>query len=107
MNGSEVGMSQRILYRIMWVPSLLILAGMVVAFAMQPATFPTPDALTPYTTSDKSIAIEHPGNWKAHTLSMQGISSEVRFDPAPHVRFRVVADLAGSLLADIDRSTSN
>ena len=98
-------MSNRLLYRLVWIPSALACVGMAYVFARQPKPFPKPTAMTLYTTGDKSVALKRPGNWKASFANDHGVGRGIAFEPADNVRFVVASDLAGSLMADIMKSS--
>lgn len=98
-------MSNRLLYRLVWIPSALACVGMAYVFIRQPKPFPRPTALTLYTSGDKSVALKHPGNWKASYSNDHGVGRGIAFEPADKVRFVVVSDLAGSLMADVMKSS--
>src|SRR5207237_292292 len=74
-------------------------------FARQPLALPDPTGLTSFATDDKAIAIQHPGNWKPHNNSLHDVMSELWFVPAKNCELRVSTDLAGSLMADIVKSS--
>ena len=98
-------MSNRVLYRIVWIPSAIACVGMGVLFAAQPYAFPTPSAMENYSTKDKLITLKHPGNWKAHVRSgMQGMEKSVEFTPAKTVSFVVSSNQMGSIMADVSKS---
>ena len=98
-------MSNRLLYRIVWIPSALACVGMGYVFLRQPKPFPKPTALTLYVSGDKSVALKHPGNWKASSGSDHGVARGIAFAPGDNVTFIVVSDLAGSLMADVMKSS--
>ena len=99
-------MSSRILYRVIWVPSLLAIFGMTIAFGRAPATVPQPGTLVQWESGDKSISIMRPENWRAQSMGASGTSMEVWFEPANYCYFGAKSDLAGSLMADIARAPS-
>ena len=96
-------MSKRILYRAIWLPSLLGIIGMTLAFGTAPAKVPTPGALTTWEAGDKSFSISRPDNWRPQSMGAAGTSMEVWFEPANYVYLGAKSDLAGSLFADISR----
>ena len=81
-------MSKRVAYRLLWIPSALVIIGMTIVFATQPLALPIPAPMKRYTTGDKSFRIQHPGNWKAHERSSHAIETEVGCANAecPHCR---------------------
>ena len=97
----------RTIYRLLWIPSALAIAGMTVAFATQPMALPVLQPLKPYTTSDRSLRLLRPGNWKAHERSSHGVATVVEFDPIRNARMVVTMDLQGSLAADIMKATDS
>jgi hypothetical protein len=96
----------RMLARLIWIASTLGLIGTVVAFAQHPYSLPSPGAMASYTASDRSLTLSHPDNWKPHTLDMHATLSRITFEPAKASWFEVNSDLKGSLMADINRSSS-
>lgn len=98
-------MSKRIVYRVIWVSSLVMLCGAVFAFGRVPTSAPTPGPLIDFTTGDKALSIKHPDNWKPGTLELHDVATSIKFEPAKNFYFKVKADLAGSLMADIAKST--
>ena len=98
-------MSNRLLYRLVWIPSALACVGMGYVFLRQPKPFPKPTLMTLYTSGDKSVALKRPGNWKAQYANDHGVGRGIAFEPADNVRFVVVSDLAGSLMADVMKSS--
>jgi hypothetical protein len=100
-------MGKRALYRAIWVPSVLALAGLIVFFAQQPTAIPTPAPPTTFTTSDKTITVSHPGNWKPLEGSIHAVKTKVQFEPTKNIRVVIETDLAGSLLGDISKASSN
>ncbi|MCS6863074.1 MAG: hypothetical protein NZT92_22440 [Abditibacteriales bacterium] len=100
-------MTKRVLYRVIWVPSVMVLAGLIVFFAQQPTALPTPAPPTTFTTSDKTITVSHPGNWQPLEGSMHAVKTKVKFEPTKNVRVVIETDLAGSLIGDISKASSN
>ena len=97
-------MSKRNLYRAFWVPSLVVIIGMVVMFSQQPLDVPEPTEMKRYTTGDKSLSVLHPGNWKGLATSAHAIETELTFEPARNIRIVFSADLQGSLMADMAKT---
>jgi hypothetical protein len=100
-------MSMRVLYRAIWIPSALVLAGSMVAFALKPVSFPEPGPLVSYSLDDQSLSLKHPQNWKPAAMSSHSVASEVRFNPAKGILFVATADLKGALMADVARSNQS
>src|SRR5438067_289984 len=100
-------MSKRAFYRVVWILSALAIAGMTAVFASQPYALPIPGPTKTYTSGDKSLRLDHPGNWKVREFSSHGIETELRVEPARSAKFVVTADLQGSLMADIVKSGNN
>src|SRR5579872_2240785 len=94
----------RIVSRLIWVPSTVALIGTVIAFAQKPYTLPAPEAMTAYTTSDKSLTLSRPGNWPTHSTSLHDTNAQVIVEPARGVWFEISSDLKGSLMADMSRA---
>ena len=100
-------MSKRAFYRIVWILSAFAIVGMTVVFAGQPYVLTPPGPMTAYTTGDKTLRFQRPGNWQAHEQSLHGLETEVRFEPARNAHMTLTSDLQGSLLADTVKSGSN
>ena len=96
----------RMVYRVVWVPSLLAIIGMTIAFGKAPAQVPQPGQLVQWEAGDKSFSISRPDNWRPQSMGAAGTSMEVWFEPANFVYFGAKSDLAGSLMADISRGPS-
>ena len=94
----------RTVYRLIWIPSALAILGLTAYFGTQPIAIPTPAPMKRYTTGDRSVRIQHPGNWKAHERSSHGIETVLEFVPARNVRMSVTVDLQGSLVVDVLKS---
>ena len=99
-------MSKVGLYRLVWIPSLVAILGMLAVFMGVSGKVPPPGPMKRYTTGDKFISIKHPGNWKAHELSANATFTTLRFEPVLGSRMVITSDLAGSLLSDMDRANS-
>lgn len=96
----------RMVARLIWMASTLALIGTVISFAQHPYSLPSPGAMTTYTASDKSMVLSHPDNWKPQAFDLHSTTSRITFEPAKASWFEVNADLKGSLMADINRSTN-
>lgn len=99
-------MPSRMVYRAIWVPCALTIMGLTAVFARQPYAIPIPGPFTSFTTSDKLIALQHPDNWKPRQTSAHSNLTRVKFTPSRTLYFSVSADLQGSLMADMARSSS-
>src|SRR2546427_8194328 len=95
------------LYRTIWIPSALAILGMTLLFAAQPGAAPFPEAMKRYTAFDRSIRIDHPGNWKARVRSAHGIETEVEFKPAHNAFMTIDVNLQGSLMVDMLKSVDS
>lgn len=92
-------MNCRIVYRLIWIPSL---AALVFLLGFQAKVTPGEakvEALAPFVSTGKLISLNAPANWKAkETKSRSG--AEIKFSPGSGVVFSVACDEAiGSLLA--------
>ena len=96
-------MPRRAFYRIVWVVSLLAILGMSLLFLLEPHAAPTAAAPLYYTTNDKWITLQHPGNWKPNEASGEGVETAVDFTPDAYTRLLVKVDLIGAILADLAR----
>src|SRR5690349_12742567 len=97
-------MPSRAVYRAIWIPSALILGGLTAVFARQPYMIAPPAPLTSFTTSDKTITIRRPGNWKARQTAAHSTLPQVKFLPSRSVSFVITSDRQGSLMADRAKS---
>ncbi len=100
-------MSNRVLSRIVWVPSLIAILVMTFLFARHPQAIAEPSQMVSFTTDDKTITVDHPSNWRAHSNSQHDVMTEVWFLPANNSELHVSTDFAGSLMGDIARSSNN
>ena len=96
----------RVLYRIVWIVSLLAILGMSILFITQPPSLPTLAPMVAYLSDDKSLALQYPGNWKPHEASSQAVASRLAFDPNAYTHFSVNSSLAGSLMGDVAKSNN-
>jgi hypothetical protein len=94
----------RALYRTVWIVSLLAILGMSFWFLTQPPALPVIAPMVAYVSDDKSLSVQHPGNWKPHALSSMAISARVAFDPNSNTHFAIDTSLAGSLMGDIAKA---
>ena len=62
----------RMVYRVVWVPSLIAIIGMTIAFGKAPATAPTPGKLIQWEAGDKSFSIMRPDNWRPQAMGAAG-----------------------------------
>ena len=101
-------MSRRLVYRAIYIPSLLALAVLVVAFAhpIRSRTAFTPAELTPFAAEDKSFRIDYPRSWKAEVSTLHGTGVQAHFHRDEDSEVVVTCDLTGSLMMDITRSSS-
>ncbi len=100
-------MGKQIVYRAVWVPSLIAIIAMVVIFARAPLAIPAPAEMVTYSTDDKTIVFKHPANWKPHSMSMHAVQTEAWIEPARNVNFHINSDLQGSIMADFARAGNN
>jgi hypothetical protein len=100
-------MPKHTIYRILWIPSAVILVLMTALFSHQTSAMPTVAPMQTYTTDDKSFALRHPGNWKPHPFGANAVLSGVRFTPSDNVKVLVTADLTGSLFADMQKANND
>lgn len=100
-------MSRRLLYRLIWIPSALVLIGLTAFFLQQPFAIADPSPMTSFVTSDKSLAVSHPGNWKPRQLAAHSTLTRLSFEPSLSVRFVVASDFQGSLMADIAKASES
>lgn len=100
-------MPKRTLYRILWIPSAVILVLLTALFSRQTTAMPTVAPMQTYTTDDKSFTLSYPGNWKPHPFGANAVLSGVRFTPSDSVKVLVTADLTGSLFADMQKANND
>lgn len=93
--------------RTIWILSALAILGMTVLFGAMPPPAPIPEAMKRFTTSDRSIRIDHPGNWKSRVRSSHGIETELQFKPAHNVFMTIDVNLQGSLMVDMLKSVDS
>lgn len=96
----------RLVYRAIWIPSLLALIGSLVVLAKPPLSLAAPGPATTFTTSDKSITVSHPDNWEPHEMLASGTATTLEFRPSVDVKIHIATDLQNSLLADLAKSPS-
>src|SRR5690348_14642670 len=99
-------MASRMLYRSIYVPSIAVLGGSIFMFGRQPTSVGTPGPMVAFTTGDKAITIKHPDNWRPKPMELHDVATSIKFEPGKNFYFNIKADLAGSLMADIAKSTS-
>ena len=97
-------MTHRALHRIIWVVSALLIVGMSCYFIFQPVSLPTAEAMKPFSTTDKTISLMYPSNWKPNEAQKAGVETGVEFLPKPDTRIVFRTLLQDSLMADIARS---
>src|SRR5690242_9154820 len=78
---AETVMANRNLYRAIYIPSGAGLLGAMLYFQAQPYSLPGPDKMKRWAMDDKTFSIEHPGNWKAQSISVHGTEAMVKFEP--------------------------
>src|SRR5437879_5784468 len=94
-------------YRPIWILSAVAIVGMTLLFAAMPAPVPVAGAMRRFTASDRSVRIDHPGNWKARERSSHGIETEVEFKPAHNAFMTINVNLQGSLMVDVLKSVDS
>ncbi len=99
-------MSNRIFYRLVWIPSLAAILVMTVLFARHSGAYSATGPLVSYTSADKSITLLHPSNWKPISTGSQGIRADLTFLADIRTKFEIATDLQGSLQADMLRSSN-
>lgn len=92
--------------RIIWVVSLIGIFGSLIAFGTRSTASAKPASFTSYSTSDKLIKVAYPENWKHSSTSSHDVLTTARFEADDNTYMVVVADLQGSLLADMSKSNS-
>ena len=100
-------MATPVLYRAIWIPSAVLLAGMVTLYSVQPEAIPSVGESKTFTTEDRSITVEHPANWKPRQLSMNSVLTQVEFEPSRSVHIVIKSDLQGSLMADMSKAAAS
>ncbi len=100
-------MSKLRLYRMVWVPSAILLTVLTGLYSRPSTAKPEIGPMTAYTTEDKSLTVSHPENWKPHESGANAVLTRVRFTPTETVRVTVTTDLTGSLFADIQKSSTD
>lgn len=95
------------LYRMVWVAALLSIIGMSCWFLTAPKAAPVVAPLVSYVSSDKSLSLQHPGDWKPHYTSSQAVSNRIFFDPDSVTHFAIDTSLMGSLIGDMLRPSGS
>jgi hypothetical protein len=95
------------LTRAIWIPSATALVGSICFFAMQPYHIEAPAKMVQYGSVEKGLTIKHPSNWKRLGMSSHAVQDSILFKPSENVRFDLMSDLVGSLMADLSRSGSS
>ncbi len=99
-------MSTQGICRIIWVVSLIGIFGSLIAFGTRTSNASKPASFTSYATSDKLIKVVYPENWTHTSTSSHDVKTTALFEADDNTRLVVVADLQGSLLADMSKSNS-
>ena len=94
-------MSSRIMCRIIWVPSLIVLICMFTLWTKRSTAIEPPAELVPFTLADKSVTAMYPKNWTATESGSHDVASGVRFWASKSVGLNINYDLIGSLVADL------
>lgn len=95
-----------ILCRVIYIPSAIALIALVVMFGRQPLEVPPIGEMTPFTTEDKMLTMQHPANWKPHSNAVAGSATELWFIPMRNAEINVKGDSAGSFMADATKGPS-
>ena len=96
-------MSRRLVYRAVYIPSLLAIAGMVVVFAhpiRSRAAF-KPKEMATFVAEDKSFLIQYPRAWQKSVSNLNGTGTRAHFQRDTNSEIVVTCDLAGSLMLDM------
>src|SRR5262249_25003733 len=107
LGGGNTFMGKQMAYRAVWIPSLIAIIAMMVTFARAPMAIPAPAEMVTYTTDDKALVLQHPSNWKPHSMSLHAVQTEAWFEPAANVKIHINADETSSIIADISRASNN
>ena len=97
-------MSKRIVYRLVWIPSVILFAILLASFSRPSGGSSAPGQLKLYAANDKSLTIKYPDNWAPGETGEHGVKSVIRFDADQYTALTVSSDLMGSLMADIDKT---
>ncbi len=98
-------MSRRLVYRAIYIPSLLAIAGMTTLFAhpaRSRAAF-NPKDMKAFTAEDKSFAVSYPSAWKVSVSTLNGTGTRAHFKRDATSEVVVTCDLAGSLMLDLSK----
>ncbi len=87
-----------------WITSALAIVCMTLFFASQPPVIPVPGVMKHYTAGDRSIAIDHPSNWRPRLRSSHAVETELDFLPVRGAFMTITIDLQGSLMLDVLKS---
>ncbi len=96
-------MSKRLVYRLVWIPSVILFAIVLATFSRPSGGAATPGGMKLYAANDKSLTIKYPDNWSPGETSEHGVKNVIRFDADQYTALTVSSDLMGSLMADIDK----
>ena len=97
-------MSRRLVYRIIYVPCLLALGGLVIAFAHPTHARVTSSAMKAFVAGDKSFQISYPADWRKLVFNQNGTGTRAHFQRDAHAEVVVTCDLTGSILLDFSRN---
>ncbi len=101
-------MSRQIVYRLIYIPSLIGIVALVFLFASssRPHTSFAPDSMKTFAAEDKSFRIDYPKSWEAKVATMNGTGTRAHFHRDEESEVVVSCDLTNSLMVDIARATS-
>lgn len=98
-------MSRRLVYRAIYIPSLLAIAGMTTLFAhpaRSRAAF-NPKEMKTFVADDKSFALSYPSAWQVSVATLNGTGTRAHFKRDATSEIVVTCDLAGSLMLDLSK----
>lgn len=97
-------MSRRLVYRLVYVPSLIALVGLVAAFAHPTHSHSAPVGMKTYEAADHAFSIARPADWHTLSSNQNGTGSKVRIQRDANSEVVVTCDLSGSLMLDLSRN---
>ncbi len=98
-------MSRRLVYRAIYIPSLLAIAGMTALFAhpaRSRAAF-NPKDMKAFVADDKSFTVSYPSAWKVSVATLNGTGTRAHFKRDATSEIVVTCDLADSLMLDVSK----
>ena len=97
-------MSKLVLYRLVWIPSFLLVIFVLTTFSRPSARSDTPGKLKLYAALDRSVMILRPENWTVRETDEHSFKNIIRIESDKYTYLTISADSTSSLLAAIDNA---